>query len=154
MLAASALQLMVPFLRNHVAKAPGTYQIEPAEIIQLPSVLTYTYVPVTGAIIARQVKKDHEQKKGSSPKKRTSTGSTASETAAKKAKPTPPEAPIPAGEVEQAADDEEGEATDPEDESETKPDEDQEAMDAQLMEVSAIQAKAKGKAKAKGQGKK
>jgi hypothetical protein len=42
---------MVPFLRNSVAKAPDTFKIEPTEIIELPSVLTYTFVPVTGAII-------------------------------------------------------------------------------------------------------
>jgi hypothetical protein len=51
MLAASALNLMVPFLRNSVAKAPDTFKIEPTDIIELPSVLTYTFVPVTGAII-------------------------------------------------------------------------------------------------------
>ena len=78
---------MVPFLRSHTARTPDSFKIEPAETIDLPTVLTYTFIPVTGAIIA---KKHGQSTDGSSrpKKKRPSTGSAAEVSSAKKkAKP-------------------------------------------------------------------
>ena len=155
-LAACALQLMVPFLRNHVSRCPGTFKIEPAETIELPSVLTYSFIPLTGAIIARQVKADERHKSSPSgasakPSKRTSTGSTASEKPAKVPKTTPPAAPHPEGDVTGQTDDEGGDEEEDDDGEEQGTDD--EAIEDQLNKVNGIQAKAKGPKGTKGKAK-
>jgi hypothetical protein len=152
MLAAAALQLMVPFLRNHIARAPDTFKIEPAEPIEIPSVLTYTFVPVTGAIIARQVKPagPNKETKGKflTTKKRPPPGSDAPQAPAVSKKKKPPPAPkgSTAGDAER--DDlleEEEEEDEADDDGEEEEDEEGEDVDTQLKAVDAIQAKATSK---------
>ena len=147
-LAAAGLQMMVPFLRSHVARSPDTHKIDPGETIDLPAALTYSYIGCTGAILAKkhQAGVDAEERPKPKANKRPSTGSQPSATKNKK---EPPVAPVPTGEVQAPEGVSGNEADDDGEEEEEEEDEGEGNIDLELEKVDAIEAKAKPKAKPK-----
>ena len=146
-LAAAGLQMMVPFLRSHVARSPDTHKIDPGETIDLPAALTYSYIGCTGAILAKkhQAGVDAEERPKPKANKRPSTGSQPSATKNKK---EPPVAPVPTGEV-QAPEGVSGNEADDDGEEEEEEDQVEGNIVLELEKVDEIEAKAKPKAKPK-----
>lgn len=54
-LAAEAIQMLVPYLRNFVFETPGSVMLPPPVAIEIPPLQTFTFVQVTGKVIARTI---------------------------------------------------------------------------------------------------
>ena len=52
---AAAVRMLAPYIRNSVMDTPGTLMVPPPYDIQLPALRVYTFVQVTGRVLARTV---------------------------------------------------------------------------------------------------
>ena len=54
-LLAAAVRMLAPYIKNFVLDTPGTHMVPPPYDIQLPALRVYTFVQVTGRVLARTV---------------------------------------------------------------------------------------------------
>ena len=54
-LAAEAVRMLTPYIRNHVFDKPNVVKVAPPTEIQVPPLRTYTFIAVTGRVVARTV---------------------------------------------------------------------------------------------------
>ena len=54
-LAVEAVKLLAPYIRNFVLETPNSVMVPPPNPIQVPSLQTFTFMAVTGRVIARTI---------------------------------------------------------------------------------------------------
>ena len=60
-LAAEAVKMLTPYIRNHVFETPCVPSIAPPFDIQIPPLRTYTFIAVTGRVVARTILPEQQQ---------------------------------------------------------------------------------------------
>ena len=107
MLAAACVSQLVPYIANSVHKVPNSPKLDPPGAVYVPPLRVYTFIPVTGHIVCR----DMVEKAEDSGAGMQALGSSSSKPEDSKVKGTEPEMPAPKGEVEVAGDDDSEEKT-------------------------------------------
>ena len=76
-LVANAVMMLAPFIRNYLFETANAIKIAPPNQIRIPPLRTYTFIAVTGRVVARTVLPE-QRDEGEQPTKKTKTGSSPS----------------------------------------------------------------------------
>jgi hypothetical protein len=77
-LVAEAVMMLAPFIRNHLFETPNAIKIAPPNQIRVPPLRTYTFIAVTGRVVARTVLPEQRDEDEQPTKKKAKTGSSPS----------------------------------------------------------------------------